>query len=186
MVQLKEFLPFKKKESFTHTCRILQSTCSYGIWNTKNKRRHKSKNNKSDLVQYAIWKYRGCDLYLLPPSLYPSNPLDTMDQRYINFEHAPILNPLKKPLRIEINNADHPLHNILSTRTTNQNHQLTSKPVNLIFSIQLYHHHHYHHHRYFHSHHIPLTHYILPSSIQKTNFSSSNSFLATQFEKDGT
>lgn len=54
----------------------------------------------------AIWKYRGCDLYLLPPSLYPSNPLDTMDQRYIDFEHAPIPNPLKKPLRIKITNAE--------------------------------------------------------------------------------
>jgi hypothetical protein len=63
-------------------------------------------NNSYDIQRYgdpngAIKKHRACDLYLLPPNLYPSNPLDTMDQRFLNFEHSPIQNPLHRPLRIE-------------------------------------------------------------------------------------
>ena len=52
----------------------------------------------------ALRKYKATELYLLPPTLYPSEPLDTMDQRYIDFDHAPIVSPLMKPLRIELYN----------------------------------------------------------------------------------
>jgi len=63
-------------------------------------------NNSYDIQRYgnpngAIKKHRACDLYLLPPNLYPSNPLDTMDQRFLNFDHSPVQNPLHRPLRIE-------------------------------------------------------------------------------------
>ena len=43
-------------------------------------------------------------MYLLPPRIFPHEPLDTMDQRYFNFSHAPIVSPLKAPLDIEIYN----------------------------------------------------------------------------------
>jgi len=49
-------------------------------------------------------KYKATELYLLPPTLYPSEPLDTMDQRHNDFDHALIVSPLMKPLRIELYN----------------------------------------------------------------------------------
>ena len=52
----------------------------------------------------ATRKYKGCELYLLPPSIFPHNPVDTMDQRYLNFSHAPIVSPLKNPSQIELYN----------------------------------------------------------------------------------
>ena len=52
----------------------------------------------------AIRKYKGTDLYLLPPAIFPSDPLDTMDVRYLNYSNAPIVHPLKKALKIEVYN----------------------------------------------------------------------------------
>ena len=49
-------------------------------------------------------KYKGSELYLLPPSIFPANPVDTVDQRYLNFQNAPILSPLKRPLQIDLYN----------------------------------------------------------------------------------
>ena len=44
------------------------------------------------------------DIYILHPSLKPCEPVDRSDTRYLNQSHAPIINPLKKPLRIEVYN----------------------------------------------------------------------------------
>ena len=33
----------------------------------------------------ATRKYKGSEMYLLPPTLYPHEPLDTMDEWYLNF-----------------------------------------------------------------------------------------------------
>ena len=55
----------------------------------------------------AIRKYKATELYLLPPSLFPSKPLETLDQRHLNYENAPVLSPLKKPLQIELYNDVH-------------------------------------------------------------------------------
>ena len=52
----------------------------------------------------ATRKYKSTELYLLPPALFPSSPLDTIDQRYLDSRYAPIVNPLKAPLRIELYN----------------------------------------------------------------------------------
>ena len=49
-------------------------------------------------------KYKTTELYLLPPALYPSSPLDTVDQRYLDSRYTPIVNHLKPPLRIEFYN----------------------------------------------------------------------------------
>lgn len=46
-------------------------------------------------------KYKSTELYLLPPAIFPSTPLDTVDQRYLNYEHAPVLSPFAKSLNIE-------------------------------------------------------------------------------------
>ena len=40
-------------------------------------------------------KYKGAELYLLPPSIFPHKPVDTMDQRYLNFSNAPIVDENK-------------------------------------------------------------------------------------------
>ena len=45
-------------------------------------------------------KYKGTELYLLPPSIFPHNPVDTMDQRYLNFSNAPIVSPLKNQFKL--------------------------------------------------------------------------------------
>ena len=55
-------------------------------------------------IESAIRKYKGVDLYLLPPAIFPSDPLDTMDVRYLNYSNAPIVHPLKKALKIEVYN----------------------------------------------------------------------------------
>ena len=52
----------------------------------------------------TIRKYKGTDLYLLPPAIFPSDPLDTIDVRYLNYSNAPVISPLKKSLKIEIYN----------------------------------------------------------------------------------
>jgi len=44
------------------------------------------------------------NLYILPPYLRPCEPVDGSDTRYQNQTHAPIINPLKKPLSIELYN----------------------------------------------------------------------------------
>ena len=51
-----------------------------------------------------IRKYKGTELYLLPPAIFPHEPLDTMDQRFMNYSHAPITSPLQRPLQIQAYN----------------------------------------------------------------------------------
>ena len=48
-----------------------------------------------DCPNGATRKYKGAELYLLPPSIFPNDPIDTVDQRYLNFQNAPIVSPLK-------------------------------------------------------------------------------------------
>ena len=43
-------------------------------------------------------------MYLLPPTLFPNEPLDNMDERYLNANHAPMVSPLHHPLKIELDN----------------------------------------------------------------------------------
>ena len=52
----------------------------------------------------AVRKYKGIDLYLLPPAIFPSDPLDTMDVRYLNYSNTLITSPLEKALKIEMYN----------------------------------------------------------------------------------
>ena len=47
-------------------------------------------------------KYKSTELCLLPPALFPSSPLDTIDQRYLGSRYAPIVHPPKSLLRIEL------------------------------------------------------------------------------------
>ena len=49
----------------------------------------------------ATRRYKGVDLYPLPPSIFPTELIDTIDQRYLNYEHSPIVSPLKKVLDVE-------------------------------------------------------------------------------------
>ena len=48
--------------------------------------------------------YKRTDLYLLPLATFPSDPLDTMDVRYLNYFNVPIIYSLKKTLKIEMYN----------------------------------------------------------------------------------
>ena len=52
----------------------------------------------------ATHKYKNTELCLLPPALFPLNPLDTVNQRYLSSTHTPICNPLMKSLQIELYN----------------------------------------------------------------------------------
>ena len=58
-------------------------------------------------IDSAVRKHKGVNLYLLPPAIFSSDPLDTMDVRYLNHSNAPIISPLKKELKIEIDNDIH-------------------------------------------------------------------------------
>ena len=49
-------------------------------------------------------KFMDHDLYSLPPSLKPCEPIDSTDTRYLNQTHAPLVNPLKKALYIKLCN----------------------------------------------------------------------------------
>ena len=49
-------------------------------------------------------KYKGSELYLLPPIIFLYNSVDTMDQRYLSFSNAPIASPLKQSFKIELYN----------------------------------------------------------------------------------
>ena len=49
-------------------------------------------------------KFMAYDLYPLPPSLKPCEPVDTTYTRYLNQSHSSITNPLKKALHIELYN----------------------------------------------------------------------------------
>ena len=51
--------------------------------------------NKTDS---AVRKYKGSKLYLLPLAILPHNHLDTMDQRYLNYDHAPNVSPPNKQM----------------------------------------------------------------------------------------
>ena len=44
------------------------------------------------------------DLYPLPPTLKPCEPVDSSNIRYLNISYSPIVNPLSKPLNIELYN----------------------------------------------------------------------------------
>ena len=44
------------------------------------------------------------DLYILPPSLKPCEPVDGFDTRYLNQSNTSIVNPLKKALNIDLYN----------------------------------------------------------------------------------
>ena len=44
------------------------------------------------------------DLYALLPSLKPFEPVDSSNSRYLNQSYSPIVNPLRKPLNIELYN----------------------------------------------------------------------------------
>ena len=50
----------------------------------------------------AVRKYKNTEIYLLPPVFFPSEALDTIDQRYLNSTNAPIVSPLLKPMQIEL------------------------------------------------------------------------------------
>ena len=49
-------------------------------------------------------KFIAYDSYPLPPFLQPCEPVDLTDTRYLNQMHAPLINPLKKALDIELYN----------------------------------------------------------------------------------
>ena len=49
-------------------------------------------------------KFIATDLYPRPPSLKPCDPVDSSNLRYLNQFYSPIINPLIKPLNIELYN----------------------------------------------------------------------------------
>ena len=70
----------------------------------------------------ATRKYKATELYLLLSSLDPSEPLNTINQRYLNYEHAPILHPLKKSMQIGLHNNTyfHPKPSTIQAKPSNK------------------------------------------------------------------
>ena len=52
----------------------------------------------------TLRKYKNTELYLLLPVLFPSEALETIDRRYLDSKHAPIVSPLLKHMQIELYN----------------------------------------------------------------------------------
>ena len=72
-------------------------------------------------------KYKNTELYLLPPALFPSQPLDTIDQCYLSSTHVPIVNPLKKSMKIELYNkwlcmynSPTPIHSTIANKPSSE------------------------------------------------------------------
>ena len=51
-----------------------------------------------------VRKYKNTELYVLPPALFPSEVLDTINERNIDCKNASIVSPLLKPMRVELYN----------------------------------------------------------------------------------
>jgi hypothetical protein len=49
-------------------------------------------------------KYKGSDLFLLPPAIFPQDPIDTMDHRYLNFDHTPTVGDKHSAMAIDVYN----------------------------------------------------------------------------------
>ena len=49
-------------------------------------------------------KYKNTELYVIPSALFPSEILDTIDERYLDYKHAPVVYPILKPIRFELYN----------------------------------------------------------------------------------
>ena len=49
-------------------------------------------------------KYKNSELYVLPPALFLSAPLDTINQQCLDSKYTPISNPLMGPLKFELCN----------------------------------------------------------------------------------
>jgi len=79
-------------------------------------------NNSLKMKSYdnpnsAPRKYKNTELYLLPPALSSSHPPNTINQQYIDSMHAPIVNPLRKSMKIELYNDNWLRKPSLSTLT---------------------------------------------------------------------
>lgn len=55
----------------------------------------------------AMWKHLAEDMFLLPKALHPCEPFDSMDFRYMNFDRALQLHPLRDALGIDAYNSCH-------------------------------------------------------------------------------
>ena len=57
-----------------------------------------------NVMDSAIKKIKGTDVYILPPIIFPSDPLDTMDIPYLNYSNVHIVSPVNNPLTIDMYN----------------------------------------------------------------------------------
>ena len=62
-----------------------------------------NRDQQHTLLLYQLLQ-KNIERYLLPQSSFPFHPLDTIDQRYFNSTHVPIVNPLKRSMKIELYN----------------------------------------------------------------------------------
>ena len=74
-------------------------------------------------------KYKGTELYLLPPMSFPSDPLDTINVRHLNYSHSPIPSSLKKTLNIELYDDTYfpSTGNTIQDTTTNKRSSLVDR-----------------------------------------------------------
>ena len=84
-------------------------------------------NNSYKVKRYnkpdsAVCKYKGRNLYLLPPAIFPRDPLDITDQQYLNYDHAPVISLLKKKMNIKLYNYTYLSAKVQHTFSSNSNH----------------------------------------------------------------
>ena len=78
--------------------------------------------NHGDEETGTTRKYKSTELYMLPPVLYAHDPIDTIDQRFLNYSHSPALSPmhrnkLQNSVDIHLQASNTP-HINLKTKTT--------------------------------------------------------------------
>ena len=83
-------LSYKAKVPFTITANLGHNSYEVQRYNYKNSAKQKYKSTELNLPP--------------PPILFSSKSLDSIDQRYLDSRHAPIVDPLKVPLRVKIYN----------------------------------------------------------------------------------
>ena len=81
-------------------------------------------NNSFEVQRYgnadsAVRKYKNIELYLIPPALFPSEVLDTIDQQYLDCNNSTVVSPLLKPMKIDSYNDKwlQPHSNDLNTKS---------------------------------------------------------------------
>ena len=91
-----------------------------------------------DEPQSSKRKYKNKELYMLHPALFPSEPLNTTNQRFLNSHHAPVINPFQCSMKVALYSVKHLRQSkkLTPTNLTRLNH-LSSELDNMAFTPRI-------------------------------------------------